>query len=183
MLEAAKAIDRPNGIRDSAPIASLIEALASPSAPVRHRSRLALVANGKPAVPALIEALGAPGEALRWECTKALGEIGDPAAAPVLVRALEDENGGVRWLAAEGLIALGREAVVPLLRALEERSDSLWLRQGAHHVLRSLLTKAWGEPLRPVMAALEDIEPGLEVPLAALAALDTVRGRRWGAEP
>jgi HEAT repeat protein len=111
---------------------------------------------------------------VRWEAAKALGQISDPTAAEALVRALEDEMFDVRWLAAEGLITLGRGALLPLLHALVERSDSEWLREGAHHVFHDLVK---GKPdlkdiLQPVLATLDDVEPSLEVPFAAETALN-----------
>ncbi len=47
-------------------------------------------------------------------------------------------NLGIRWLAAEGLIGLGEAGLRPLLEALVHHSDSAWLREGAHHVLKAL---------------------------------------------
>jgi HEAT repeat protein len=88
-----------------------------------------------------------------------------------MVRALEDESFGVRWLAAEGLIAMGQAGIPSLLRALMVRSDSPWLRAGAHHVLRSLAENPLHQYLAPVLAALDDVEPTLAVPIAAHDAL------------
>jgi HEAT repeat protein len=159
---------------DSTSLDSLLAALGSYDGIVRQHARQALVAIGEPSVAPLIEALTDPSDDVRWEAAKALGQIGDPAAAPALVSVLEDENNGVRWLGAEGLIALGREGLVPLLQALEQRSDSVWLREGAHHVLHDLARGDLEDVLSPVLAALEDIEPTIEVPWAARAALDAL---------
>ena len=162
------------GHTDPATIDSLIANLASKNGMVRVRARRSLVANGEPAVRPLVEALASRKQWVRWEVAKALGQIGSPASAEALVRALEDAMFDVRWLAAEGLIVIGREALVPLLHALVERSDSVWLLEGAHHVFHDL---SRGRPdlkdvLQPVLAALEDIEPSLEVPVAAEAVLN-----------
>jgi hypothetical protein len=127
---------------------------------------------GREALGPLIEALASRKSWVRWEAAKALGQIGDPAAAEALVKALTDRRFDVRWLAAEGLITLGRNGVTPLLNALIESADSLWLRQGAHQVFHDLSAWDLREILRPVLAALEDIEPSLAVPLAAKKALD-----------
>jgi sporulation protein YlmC with PRC-barrel domain len=154
-------------------ISSMIADLARDVPLVRVSARESLVAIGGPAVPALVEALGNPNRHLRWEAAKALSQIGDPAAAEALVKALEDELFGIRWLAAEGLIAVGREGLKPLLRALIQRSDSDWLRQGAHHVLHEL-ARTGLEEVRPVLAALEDIEPSIDVPLVARTTLDAL---------
>ena len=159
-----------------ATIGALIADLGRKDGLVRERARQSLVAIGGPAVASLIEALADPNKQMRWEAAKALGQIGDPAAAHVLMSALEDEVFDVRWLAAEGLSAIGRKALVPLLQALIERSDSLWLREGVHHVLHDLSRGELKEVLRPVLAALEDVEPSLEVPFAAKSAVDALTG-------
>jgi len=70
------------------------------------------------------------------------------------------------------LINLGREGLIPLLRALIERSDSPWLRIGAHHVLGDLAAGDLRELLQPVVDSLEDVEPAIETPLVARAALE-----------
>lgn len=162
------------GSADPATIGALIANLGTKDGLVRERARQSLVAIGAPAVASLIEALADRNKQMRWEAAKALAQIGDPASAHTLVNALEDEVFDVRWLAAEGLIALGREALVPLLQALIERSDSLWLREGAHHILHNLCRGDLKEVLRPLLAALEDVEPSIEVPLAAESALDAL---------
>lgn len=166
------------GHTDLATINSLIADLDSEDGLVRVRARRSLVAIGGPAVRSLVKALASRKQWVRWEAAKAMGQIGDPAAAQALVWALEDDMFDVRWLAAEGLIAIGREALVPLLRALVERSDSEWLREGAHHVFHDL---ARGRSdlkgvLQLVLAALEDVEPSLEVPVAAETAVKKLRG-------
>ena len=81
--------------------------------------------------------------------------------------------GEIRWLAAEGLIHIGNKAVKPLLRALIEHPDSLWLREGAHHVLYDLPESSnFRQSTKPVLVALEDVQPSLEVAFAAEAALE-----------
>jgi HEAT repeat protein len=161
---------------DPVTIGALIADLGVKDGLVRERARQSLVAIGGPAVDPLIEALADRNKHMRWEAAKALGQIADPASAPALVSILEDEVFDVRWLAAEGLIALGREALVPLLQALMEHPDSLWLREGAHHVLRELSGGGLKEVLRPLLAALDDVEPSVEVPLAVERALDALKG-------
>jgi HEAT repeat protein len=185
--ESQNSADRDNVIRgshaDPATISSLIADLASQAALVRTNARQSLVTMGGPAVAPLIEALADPKRQVRWEAAKALSQIADPAAAPALVRALRDRGFGVRWLAAEGLIALGSKGLVPLLRALIEHSDSVWLLQGAHHVLHDLAKGNLKDLLQPVLASLEGVEPSLEVPVSAETALHTLaraEGRRGG---
>jgi HEAT repeat protein len=165
------------GATSTATIDGLIRKLASSNGLERRDAREHLVELGGPAVEALIEALKSPHDHARWEAAKALGEMRDPRAAAALVDALQDKESAVRWLAAKGLIALGRSALVPLLRALEYESDSAWMREGARHVLHSLIRDGVAEEAEPVLEALEDIEPSMEAPKAAQTAL-----RRLGAE-
>jgi CBS domain-containing protein len=94
----------------------------------------------------------------------------------VLVERLEDPDEGVRWMAADGLIALGATSVEPLLCELKLRSDSLFLRQGAHHVLQGVLGRDHlQDVLNPVIRALEAVEPVVTVPFAAQQALANLR--------
>jgi HEAT repeat protein len=104
---------------------------------------------------------------MRWEAAEALGEIGDSETAPVLVKALEDEEFDVRWLAAEGLIKMNVRGLKPLLEALEHQRDSGLLREGAHHLFHDLAKGGLRKFVGPVLAALEALEPGEEVPWVA----------------
>ncbi|MGE5597329.1 MAG: HEAT repeat domain-containing protein, partial [Hyphomicrobiales bacterium] len=117
----------------------LAEAIHSPVASVAARAREGLADLGPAAIPVLEGVLHEPSSRARWEATHALGDMHAPAAAPALVHELTDPDGGVRWLAAEGLAALGPIALEPLCKALLQHSESAWLREGAHHVLVSLL--------------------------------------------
>ena len=102
--------------------------------------------------------------------------IKDAGASPGLVRALEDENMEVRWLAAEALIALRRDGIVPLLEALEHRPDSLFLRQGAHHVLHALeKDHLLNESTIELLETIRTLDADVAVPLAARKALETLR--------
>jgi HEAT repeat protein len=159
---------------DAATVRALIVDLGSKDGLVRIRARRALVTIGKKAVAALEVALTSKNVSTRWEAAKALGKIGDVEATAALIRSLGDEMFDVRWLAAEGLIAIGRPTLIPLLRKLTEESDSLWLREGAHHVLHSITLGNLAEILLPVRNALEDIEAPLEVPFAAKVALESL---------
>lgn len=165
MSETAHSLDLvENGIVD---VGALIASLRSENAEAREATRAELAGLGTAAVPALSAAAIAPDAAIRWEAVKTLGEIADPSGAPAMVRALEDADAGVRWLAAQGLLALGKRGLEPrrlepLLVALVGRADSAWLREGAHHVLRT-----WAGPFAPVVAALEGPSPALTVPVVA----------------
>lgn len=153
-------------------VKNLIRALASFNDLSRVEARRALVATGRQAVPFLIEALNDPESLRRWEAAKALGEIGDPNAAPALVKALEDEAFEVRWAAAKALIEMNVKGLKPLLQALIERADSVFLREGAHHVLHDLAKGELRKYLGPVLIALEDIDSAVQVPTAASHGLE-----------
>ena len=157
-------------------INSLIADFAKQDSVSPARARQQLVSIGKPAVPSLIEALTHDNKWVRWEAAKSLSQIGDPAAGTAMARALEDKVFGIRWLAAEGLIAMGPDGLPPLLQALIDRSDSSWLRDGAHHVLHDLARGDLRNILNPVLTAMEHPDPPVEVPLAAKAALEALQG-------
>lgn len=116
-----------------------MDTLASKDGVTRQKARKSLVALGKPAVPSLTQTLQNSGlDHVRWEAVKALGAIGDARAIPSLVKALEDSDPDVAWLAAEALRKFKKVAWPPLLRVLiRSGSDSVLLRQGAHHILRN----------------------------------------------
>jgi HEAT repeat protein len=149
----------------------LVAELYSQDGAKRERAREALVDIGAAAVDPLIEVLQGAGHQEQWEAAKALGEIGDPAAAPALVSQLVNDHFDVRWLAAEGLIAIGRQALKPLLAALAEQGDDELIRSGAHHVLRGLAGEGFQEEIAPVVEALEGPDPDVEAPRAARVAL------------
>jgi len=154
----------------------LLNALHSEDGEERRRARLSLVSLGSEAVDPLIELLPDPDHEVRWEAAKALGEIADPRAAPGLVVTLEDAGFDIRWLAAEGLIALGKAGLEPLLETLLKKADSVYLREGAHHVMYDLSHRGLQDPLAPAMAALEGVDPEIAVLEPARKALFALRG-------
>jgi HEAT repeat protein len=157
-------------------MAELIIELRSKDGIRRERARKSLVRLGKSAVPTLIGLLSDKNEHMRWEACKALGSIKDPEAAGSLVDALSDRGMEIRWLAAEGLIDLGRSSVIPLLDALELQFDSLFLRQGAHHVLHALQRqRLLDASTLAVLDSLRSLGPRMAVALAAKKALDSLR--------
>ena len=157
-------------------IHDLVQKLAEQSGPECQKIRMQLVELGDPAVPALIEALQSGDAHLRWEVVQVLSRIEDPQAAPQLVKALEDENINVRWAAMEGLIDLDRNGLPPLLKSLTKHFYSVWLREGAHHILHQLKIR---ERLLPteirVFEALEGPAAEMDVPWAAEAALASLK--------
>ena len=157
-------------------MAELIIELRSKDGIRRERARKSLVRLGKSAVPTLIGLLSDKNEHMRWEACKALGSIKDPEAAGSLVDALSDRGMEIRWLAAEGLIDLGRSSVIPLLDALELQFDSLFLRQGAHHVLHALQRqRLLDASTLAVLDSLRSLGPRMAGSLAAKKALDSLR--------
>ncbi len=153
----------------------LIDSLRTKDGVRREQARKKLVVIGKPAVAPLLALLSDPVHHVRWEACKALSSISDPATAPQLVNALRDENIEVQWLAAEGLIAIGRESIAPLLKALETNFDSVFLRQGAHHVLHAFeRQKILNDKVLALLDTLRSVGPESLVAVAAHQALKTL---------
>ena len=153
----------------------LLAALAGKDVVERQKARNSLVEIGAAAVPGLITALDANQQHVRWEAAKTLTEIADPTAADALVQALGDEDTDVRWVAGEAMIALKRDAVKPLLNSLTKSQDSEGLYKSAHHVLRDLSKlRDLGPLLVPVLKALDQPEPEVDVPVAAQTALENL---------
>jgi HEAT repeat protein len=164
--------------QEQKPVKKLIEELGSDDGVIREKAREALVSMGKRAVDFLAELIESPGSTVRWEATKALGQIADKSSAPVLVIALYDDDYEVRWLATEGLIKIGVDSVKPILEALAETPGSLSLREGAHHVLHDLEEKnvrEYKNEIRQALDALESADPEDEVLVVARRLLDTMK--------
>ena len=89
----------------SARAGALIAEFQSNDGAVRARARHAVVKLGPVAIGGLVNALSHPEVRMRWEATKALCELADPAAAPGLIGRLEGTDSGVRWMAADALPA------------------------------------------------------------------------------
>ena len=141
-----------------------------------QKARRKLVEMGSVIVPRLVQELSNDKYWVRWEVTKALGQIADKSSAEALVKALEDREFDVRWLAAEALIHIGRDAIEPLLLALANHGDrSIMLRNGAHHVLHDMNLGPLRTTLLPVMKAVEDSEPYSEILIVARKTLETLK--------
>ncbi|MGE5313726.1 MAG: HEAT repeat domain-containing protein [Acidobacteriota bacterium] len=153
-----------------------VVALRSKDAAERMHARMRLERIGKPAVPVLIELLNDRNEYVRWEACKALGKIQDPSASEALVLALDDNSMAVQWLAAEALIGLKTESIVPLLRLLERKFDSIFVRQAAHHILHALEREdLLNKDTIAVIDSLRSLGPGVATALAAERALLSIR--------
>ncbi len=156
-------------------IQGLIRDLGSQDAGDRKHARQLLIQEGKKALPDLIDVLLHGSLAARLESAKALSVIKNPAAAPAFIKALEDDDFGVRWNAMDGLINLEKEGLEPLLQALRDDAGSVRLREGAHRILRVLNERdLLDDPFVRVLEALDSIQPDVDVPWAAEAALKTL---------
>ena len=161
---------------DIVAIQALIKEMTSDEdAMKRHKARLALVEIGSPAVPYLIEAMQNKRDWVRWEAANGLGAIADAAAVPALVEALRDKVFDVRWLAAKGLIQIGWRSTIPVIESLIDHADSVWMRDGAHHVLHDLAKGRFQEPLEPILASLEGVEAAVEIPLTGRKVLEALK--------
>jgi len=160
-------------LKDNEKIDSLIKQLGDSDRQVRLRARKELMSLGKTALPDVSNALFNADENVRWQAAKLLSILRDPSTAPSLVKVLADEDHfGVRWLAAEALIGMRLNGIEPVLQSLIHRPESVWLRQGVHHVLHSLHDHGLtGNALDNVLCALEGQVPSIEIPAAALKAL------------
>jgi HEAT repeat protein len=148
---------------------SLMGLLSSKDGATRIKARKSLVALGKPAVPSLTRVLqNSKEDHVRWEAAKTLGAIGDPRAIPSLVKALEDNDQGVVWLSAEALSKFKKNAWPQLLHALIlSESDSVLLRNGAHHVLRNQKEDGFNDLLATLRTALQSSTGSESTPSAA----------------
>lgn len=153
----------------------LINDLSSKDGGTRESARAALAEIGSPAIPDLAKALVEGKDWTRWEAAKTLGEISNPQGIPALVEALRDKNFDVRWLAAKGLIAIGWKSAVPVVESLMEHPDSVWMRDGAHHVLHDLAHGPLEEPLGSFLKVLEGIEPAVRIPPEGRSLLEKLK--------
>jgi HEAT repeat protein len=106
-------------------LSRLIAMLNDSDSDVRDAAVEAVAAYGASAVANLSALLKEGHLNSREAAARALGMIGDPAAAPALMNALEDESVWVRIQAANALGGLGTgEAVNALAKALENETDA-----------------------------------------------------------
>ena len=86
---------------------ALVACLGDNDSLLARLSANALVAIGKPAVPALVLSLQSAPAKVRMEAVRALALIGDTRCVPILFNLLEDESSIVEYWAAEGLERMG----------------------------------------------------------------------------
>ena len=101
---------------------------------------------GKPAVPALIQALDDESEVVRGEAILALGMMGETTgehakdATLALIPALDDDSVDIRFDAAWTLGKIGERAkdAIPALREAELSDESEHVRKAAREALRNI---------------------------------------------
>ncbi|HED08054.1 MAG TPA: HEAT repeat domain-containing protein [Ignavibacteria bacterium] len=154
-------MDKINSEPEDLEVKKLIECLCCDDGMERKKAREELVAKGKNIVDFLMELLNNPKHIYRWEALKTMEEIGDPISIPMFIKALEDDESDVRWIAAEGLIKLGMKSIKPLLKTLIEKSGSIFVLAGIHHVfydLKKIEELPAGFPIDKLLSALKDPE-------------------------
>ncbi len=142
-----------------------------------QNARRALVQMGEIAVEPLKRALHEKNHWTHWEAVKALSQIASPSATEALVDLLEHEEFDERWIAAEGLVSIGLPAILAILNRLLDRPQSIWLRQGAHHVFSDVRDAELRNVLLPVINAIEGTAPSVEIPPTVHRAIDSLRQR------
>jgi HEAT repeat protein len=123
---------------DENKIKELIEVLGDQDGQKRKNAREKLVDIGEDSLHHIKDLLNHSKHIYRWEAMKVIKDIGAPKSIPVLLDALDDEKSDIRWIAAEGLINSGSSAVIPLLKHVTENYDSVFVLNGAHHVISEL---------------------------------------------
>jgi HEAT repeat protein len=158
-------------------IGSLVNLLSSTDDKVRRNARKSLVYIGKPSVSSLSEVLqNSKVYKARWEAAKALGAIGDVKAIPSLVKGLEDTESDVVWLSAEALKTFKKIAWPEILNALIMKgSESVTLRDAAHHVFRKQRKDGFNDLLKALRKSLESDAVPVSTILAASNLLDKIR--------
>lgn len=162
-------------------IESLIKNLHNANGLVRQRARQSLTHFGNEAMTALIGVVQNESGQARWEAIETLSLMNAPSAVPVLVEALKDDDVGIRWAASNALIAQDRATLKPLFEVLEKEAGfgSFRFRQVAHHILHVLNDRhRLSAKENKVLEALDGIEPVVEVPWAAKAALEDLENIR-----
>lgn len=150
-------------------IEQLVNDLGSDHGMKRKKARKALVAQGVKSIGVLTELVDNPRHIYRWEALKSLEEIGSPESIPVFINALDDDFSDVRWIAAKGLVQIGSKSLKPLLELILDKSDSVFVLSGAHHVIHGLREKDLlpeGFPTEKMLSLLKN--PGWEESLKIL---------------
>lgn len=135
-------------------------------------ARQTLVKMGKKILPQINKLLKSGDLALRLEAAKIIELIGNRMSINVLIDLLEDTEFDIRWIASEGLIKIGRRSVRPLLKAVRDGINSIFLNEGAHHVLIYLLNESEKKNEMSLLLSLENHHTlGATAPVEASIAL------------
>jgi hypothetical protein len=135
-------------------------------------ARQTLVKMGKKILPQINKLLKSGDIALRLEAAKIIELIGNRMSINVLIDLLEDTEFDIRWIASEGLIKIGRRSVRPLLKAVRDGINSIFLNEGAHHVLIYLLNENEKKNEMSLLLSLENHHTlGATAPVEASIAL------------
>jgi HEAT repeat protein len=150
----------------------IMEIMSTESYKGKVAARKTLVNMGNSIIPKIHKLLYTNNLLLRMEVAKIVELIGSRKSIPELIRLLEDPEFDIRWIAAEGLIKIGRRSIVPLLKTIHEGQNSLYIGEGAHHVLQSLLNEKEKIALTTLLQSLDNFhELGETSPTQASIAL------------
>jgi len=158
-------------------VVTLIDQLASTDPQERVTARQRICAQGRDAVPPLIEALNDRRHQVQWEAAKCLTMVSKPADAKQLVERLSHEDNDVRWLIADALVQLGDAGMIAVLDLLasSEGEPEFELYQGARHVLRELSVHGKSALLHDVLDSLSHQQKRIGVPAEAAKVLERLR--------
>jgi HEAT repeat protein len=120
-------------------VAALIPDLISSRTTRRQNARLRLSEIRPRILDQINKLIESKNKQLRWEVAKAFEDNPSSDSIPVLLKLLADDESDIRWIAAVSLINIGRGSIIPLLHEIIH-NESISVREGAHHVLNSLLT-------------------------------------------
>ena len=137
-------------------IPDLANDLISKNYLLRKKAREELVEIGDHSLNALAKLINHEDETVRWEAVLTIVQIGTRETLDILLKCMEDDEFSIRWLAAQGVVNQGKYAIMPLLRELKNKPDSIFLRHGAHHVLRELRKKGFFKDNYSLIEALDD---------------------------
>jgi HEAT repeat protein len=153
--------------------AELISNLTNSDLTQRLNAQYNLIIRGRPAAPALLEALRDSDPHLRSSAAHVLAVIADPSTAEGLAAALDDDEDPVRWVAAEGLVALGSVGLQAALHVLlGADSVSPQLKAAVRHILLRVRDgEGMDEIVKPLLGAIQEFEMNEKVLVEAYKAL------------
>ena len=135
-------------------VTSLIPDLISSNTIRRKEARQNLEKLGPMKLEQLAFLLSSKNKQLRWEVAKAL-ECGSTAGSiPIFLKLLTDDESDIRWIAAEGLINIGRASLIPLLHEIIYH-ESIYINEGAHHILQELLIRKEKRRFHKLLSSLK----------------------------